>query len=227
MMDVVSRVKPERLYGRRKGRALHKHKAELVRDLLPELQIELPQDGFEPEKLFAGRPSEIWLEIGFGGGEHLAAQAAAHLDKGFIGCEPFINGIAGLLEHVDDAGLSNVRVFPDDARKIIDAMPDGSISRCFVLFPDPWPKKRHIERRFLVKANLDRLARVMKSGAELWFATDVAGLAVWMEEQASAHSAFRQEYKSDLPPEGWVQTRYEQKGIKAGRVPVYFRYVRK
>lgn len=214
----MNTTRPERLYGRRKGRALRKHKAELVRDLLPRLQINLP---------FESKAAEIWLEIGFGGGEHLAAQAGAHPDKTFVGCEPFINGIASLLEHIEEAQLKNVFIFPDDARKLMDTMPDNSLERCFVLFPDPWPKKRHIERRFISKPNLDRLARLLRPGAELRIATDVAALAQWMEEQVSEHPDFKLEYKSNTPPSDWVQTRYEQKGIKAGRSPVYFRYLRK
>lgn len=166
------------------------------------------------------------MEIGFGGGEHLASQAELHPTFTMIGCEPFMNGVAGMLEQIDDKKLSNVRIFPNDARQLLDAMPDNCLSRCFVLYPDPWPKKRHVRRRFVGPENLARLARVLKSGAELRLATDVAPLAEWMENQVSGHPAFKLEYAGCDAPVDWVQTRYEKKGIKAGRTPVYLCYSR-
>lgn len=219
---------PKRLFGRRKGRPLRARQSLLMDALLPRLTFQVPAEGhFVPHALFDEVPQELWLEIGFGGGEHLAAQAAAHPDKGFIGCEPFINGVAMLLGHVDEQGLKNVRVYPDDARRVLDAMPDGTLDRVFVLYADPWPKKRHAERRFIGAENLDRLARTMKSGAQLRLATDVAGLAQWMREQANAHSAFDCVYDGPQPPADWVPTRYEQKGIAAGRQPEYMIFKRK
>jgi len=214
-----------RLYGRRKGRPLHKRKSALVETLLPQLEIKWPTAGvLNPLSLFKFKPKEIWLEVGFGGGEHLTAQAARHPDIGFIGCEPFLNGIASLLEHIDQQHLTNIRVFPDDARKVLDALPDASLSWSFVLYPDPWPKKRHAERRFINAENMQRFARAFKSDAELRLATDVAPLAAWMEERASAHPDFRQTYCGTQPPADWIQTRYEQKGLKAGRSPTYLCY---
>ena len=166
----------------------------------------------------------IALEIGFGGGEHLAAQAAAHPDVGFIGCEPFVNGVAKLLTQIDEQGLKNVRIYPDDARTLMDALPDSCLDMCFVLYADPWPKTRHAERRFIGKENLDRLARIMMAGGELRLATDVAGLAQWMREQVNAHLSFVCLYDGPQAPADWVPTRYEQKGIAAGRTPVYLVY---
>ena len=163
----------------------------------------------------------IFLEIGFGGGEHLAAQAAKNPGAGFIGCEPFVNGVASLLAHIDNQKLTNIRIFPDDARFLLDTLPGASLDGCFVFYPDPWPKKRHVERRFINADNLDRLARVLKPGADLRLATDVAQLADWMREQVTGHTAFKIVYDSPSPPDDWVATRYEQKGVKAGRVPCY------
>jgi tRNA (guanine-N7-)-methyltransferase len=212
-----------RLFGRRKGRPLRARKSALMRDLLPRVAIELPAKGaWDPRALFGTPPAQVWLEVGFGGGEHLAAQAALHSGIGFIGCEPFVNGVASLLEHIDKQKLSNIRVFPDDARTLLDALPDACLDRCFVLYPDPWPKKRHIERRFINSENLDRLARTLKPGAELRLATDVGQLAEWMREQTAAHQAFAPVYDGDTPPPDWGATRYEQKGLKAGRTPHYF-----
>ncbi|MEE3626251.1 tRNA (guanine(46)-N(7))-methyltransferase TrmB [Nitrospirillum sp. BR 11752] len=170
--------------------------------------------------------------MGFGGGEHLAEQAAANPDIGFIGCEPFINGVANLLQHVEAKDLSgNIRICPDDARPILDALPEASVGRVFVLFADPWPKLRHAERRFIGPANLPRLARVLKDGAELRLATDDQQLCRWMLEHAWRYPDF--EWLADkaadwrVPPADWVQTRYEQKALEAGRVPVYLRFRRR
>lgn len=217
-----------RYYGRRKGRPLHKRKAELMRELLPRLAINLPETvgAFAPSSLFAPEPKAVWLEIGFGGGEHLAAQAAVHGDVGFIGCEPFENGVASLLDHIDRQNIANIRIFPDDARLLLDAMPDGCCERCFVLFADPWPKKRHEDRRFIGAENLPRLARILRSGGELLLATDVAQLAGWMRKHVAADPSFTCVYDGGTPPDGWIATRYEQKGVEAGRAPIYLRYRR-
>ncbi len=170
----------------------------------------------------------MWLEIGFGGGEHLAAQAERHPDIGFIGAEPFVNGIASLLTHIEDKKLGNVRIFPDDARRLLDALPEYGIDRCFILFADPWPKARHAERRFIGPENLPRLVRALRENGELHLATDDANLALWMQEHMEASKDFEPVSKpSNQPPPGWVSTRYEQKGIKAGRKPVYSIYRRK
>ena len=186
------------------------------------MHITLPEKNvFDPLALFERRPQAVWLEIGFGGGEHLAAQAAKNPDAGYVGCEPFVNGVASLLAHIDDQELANIRIFPEDARFLLDALPEASLDGCFVLYPDPWPKKRHIERRFINADNLDRLARVLNSGAELRLATDVEQLADWMREQITGHPAFKIGYDSPSPPNDWVATRYEQKGVKAGRAPCY------
>jgi len=225
MIDSLAKPK---LWGRRKGRPLHSHRLSLMDDLLPKLEIPVPSaGGLLPCSLFAPSPQTVWLEIGFGGGEHLAAQAALHPTYGFIGCEPFVNGVASFLKHVEAQALTNVRVFPNDARLIMDAMPDACLDLCFVLFADPWPKKRHQDRRFIGPENLPRLARVLKPGAELRLATDVPVLEAWMRAHANASADFEALHDSSTPPADWIPTRYEEKGRAAGREPVYFIYRRK
>jgi tRNA (guanine-N7-)-methyltransferase len=198
-----------------------------MEELLPQLQITLPNKApLDPRALFPSQPKTIWLEIGFGGGEHLVAQAKANPDIGFIGCEPFVNGVASLLDHVDIAQTENIRILPDDARKLIDLLPDASVARCFVLFADPWPKARHAERRFIGPRNLPHLARILSKSAELRLATDDKNLTGWMKECVDAAPEFELLRHGDTPPPDWVETRYEQKAIKAGRKPVYMTYRR-
>lgn len=175
-------------------------------------------------------PTRVWLEIGFGGGEHLAAQAQRHPDIGFIGCEPFINGVAKLLAAVRDDDLKNVRICDDDARPLLDAMDENSIERAFILFSDPWPKKRHNKRRFINPENLDRLARVLKDGAELCFASDHMDFVAWSLERLRAHPSFvwtaltAADWR--LPPEDWIATRYEEKARARGEKPAYLLFTR-
>ena len=217
-----------RLYGRRKGRPLHVRKSRLMDELLPKLELTLPADGkLDWQNLFTHKPKALWLEIGFGGGEHLAAQALRHPDIGFTGSEPFVNGIASLLDHLDRESIGNVRVFPNDARLLLDALPDASVERCYILFADPWPKAKHAERRFIGSENVPRLARVLKPMGELRLATDDARLADWMLVQMRSSLDFEEIYNAPIPPDDWVPTRYEQKAIKAGRAPVYRAYRRR
>ena len=222
------------LYGRRRGRPLRRRRADLLETLLPAVRLEQAQPGvpLEPAALFPVPVSGVWLEVGFGGGEHLAAQAAAHPEVGIIGCEPFINGVAGLLGHIEQGGLENrVRILADDARPLIDSLPDASIGRCFVLFADPWPKKRHWERRFIGPTNLDRLARILKDGAELRLASDDPGLITWMLDHTWHHPAFewlaRSAHDWRCRSVDWPATRYEEKAITAGRKPVFLRFQRR
>ena len=223
MRDVM--MIPKRLFGRRKGRPLRNGQAALMDTLLPRLALTIPQDGkLDPFGLFGVVPEAVRLEIGFGGGEHLAAQAAANPSIGFMGCEPIVNGVAKLLTQIEAQEIRNIRIFADDARLLLDALPQGSLETCFVLFADPWPKTRHAQRRFIGKENLDRLARVMKSGGQLRLATDVVGLAQWMREQTNAHPDFVCVYDGPQAPADWVPTRYEQKGKAAGREPEYLLY---
>ncbi len=220
---------PRRLYGRRRGRPLRHGQEQTKAALLPQLAIALPEQGqLDPRALFASAPASVWLEIGFGGGEHLAAQAEAHPEIGFIGCEVFENGVARLVAAVARSGLANVRLFDDDARLLLDALTPASIGRVFILFPDPWPKRRHHKRRFVAPATLDRLAELMRPGAELRLATDDRDYLAWMLECATAHPQFR--WLAGRPadwrerPADWPPTRYEEKARAAGRTPAFLRF---
>ena len=219
-----------RFYGRRHGRPLRQAGKTLIDALLPRIAIAQPGEGarIDPAILFPNPVAEVWLEVGFGGGEHLAAQAAAHRDIGLIGCEVFVNGIAALLGHVSRESLDNIRVFPEDARLLFPALPDACLARVFVLFPDPWPKKRHIDRRFIGPENLAELARLMIDGAELRVATDEPVYKEWALEQMAAAQDFTMATKDPTArPEDWPQTRYEAKAIREGRAPIYVSYIRK
>ena len=221
-------LRQRRHFGRRKGPALSAHQAGLLETLLPQLRIEL-KAGRDPRSYFDA-VSEVWLEIGFGGGEHLLWQAEANPNVGLIGAEPYVSGVAKLLSKVAQAPLPNLRLYTEDAGDIIEALPDASLGRVFVLFPDPWPKTRHHKRRFIQMPMLDQLARVMKQGAELRFATDDNDYLVWTLERLSAHRAFQwlastaQEWRAR--PSDWPETRYEAKAIRAGDTCTYLRFAR-
>lgn len=231
-MTEDQQAQAERLYGRRKGRPLRKRRTSLLDTGLPAVAVPLPASGsLDPAALF-GRPVEdVWLEVGFGGGHHLAWQAGQHPAVGLIGCEPFVNGVASLLGLLEDSGLDSVRVHADDARPLLDVLPDASIGRAFVLFADPWPKRRHWERRFIGPANLDRLARVLKDGAQLRLASDDMGLVRWMLAHTLEHPAFvwtaRRPGDWRTRPADWPPTRYEEKALAAGRTPVFLTFVRR
>jgi tRNA (guanine-N7-)-methyltransferase len=185
----------------------------------------------DPTTLFPHSPSAIWLEIGFGSGEHLVEQARRHPEIGFIGSEVFVNGVAALLGHVERLRLSNVRIFDDDARLLLTSLPEASVGRLFLLFPDPWPKARHAKRRFIGPGNLPILAQRLADGAELRIATDDPGYARWTLQ----HLVGREEFSwlasraADWrdPPDDWVETRYQRKAMAAGRRPVFLRFERR
>lgn len=225
---------PDRLissYGRRRGRPLRAGRAALLDEVLPRLAIPAPALGqaLDPRSLFAFEARSIWLEIGFGAGEHLAAQAETHPEIGLIGAEPYINGIAGLLARVHEAGLRNVRLWPDDIRLLLPALPAASIARAFILFPDPWPKARHHKRRLVSPSFLDELARIMAPEAELRFATDDPAYLEWTLERLTAHPAFAALTAGPAEwytrPADWPATRYEAKGL-AGHPPAFLRFRR-
>ncbi len=219
-----------RLYGRRQAFRLRDRQDRLVRELLPQLEIHMPEEGaFDPGALFPGKDG-VWLEIGFGGGEHLAWQAEHNPNVGMIGCEPFINGTAKLLSKIEDLGIENIRILPGDARPLLEHLPEASIARAFLLFPDPWPKSRHHKRRFVQTWVLDELARVLKDGAEFRVASDIPGYVAWTLERVMPHPAFEwtAECAADWRnrPEDWPGTRYEAKAIRAGRRPAYLKFRR-
>jgi tRNA (guanine-N7-)-methyltransferase len=221
-----------RSYGRRFGRSLKPSRRRLLDEVLPDLRVPLTDaGGVDPRALFPGRPEAIWLEVGFGAGEHLAAQAEAHPEVGVIGCEPFVNGVASLLARIEDRRLTNVRLLDDDARIIIDRLAEASIARVFVLFADPWPKARHAKRRFIRPEVLDALSRIMADGAELRFASDDMDYIRWALERLLGHPAFAwtagrpDDWRG--PPPGWCETRYEAKAKAAGRPCVYLTFRRR
>lgn len=221
-------------FGRRKGKALRPGRARLMADFLPLVAVPPPGDPAlaEPAGLF-GRPvSRLWLEIGFGGGEHLAGQAAANPDVGIIGCEAFVNGVARLLAHIAGTPAADtVRVHSGDARLLLPCLPDACLDRVFLLFPDPWPKPRHAKRRFTCPENLAVLARLMKDGAELRVASDDMTYIRFTLEMATRHPDFA--WTAEGPddwltrPADWIPTRYEEKALRAGRVPIVLSFVRR
>lgn len=216
---------PQRfLYGRRKGRKL-KGGRKAALESLPALAIPPGDTALDPDALFRRPVRDVWLEIGFGAGEHLAAQAAAHPDIGFIGAEPFENGVAALLARVQAEQLANVRVFPDDARLLLARLPGASIGRLFVLFPDPWPKARHHKRRIVGPATIPAFARILKPGAELRFASDDAAYVEWTLEHMAAAPDFA--LASRTRGADWPETRYEAKARAAGAVCSYLTFVRR
>lgn len=218
-------------YGRRRGRPLRSGRAALIASLLPRLEIPPPAAGvtLDLRRLFPVPVEAVWLEVGFGGGEHLAGQAEAHRTIGFIGAEPYVNGLAGLLTRARDARLENLRLWPQDIRLLLPAFPARSVGRVFVLFPDPWPKARHHKRRLIARPFLDELARVLSPGAELRLATDDPDYAAWMQEQVASHPAFEPVGWSEMHrrPDDWVVTRYETKALAQGRAPFYLRAARR
>ena len=218
------------LHGRRRGKTLRAHHQRLVDELLPRLKVDVSKP-IEPATLFPFTPEALWLEIGFGGGEHLAFRAEENPKTGFVGCEPFVNGVAKLLAEVDARGLENVRLHDDDARDVLDALPEASVERIYLLYPDPWPKKKHKKRRFVSDDNLARFARVLKDGGLFHFASDIPDYVRWTLAHTVRHAEFDwlAERPADWrqPFEGWPGTRYEEKALKAGRVPSYLTYRRR
>ena len=224
---------PRRIvYGRRKGRRLRAGQRERLEGSANTVRFEVPESGrLAPADLFPNARPDYWLEIGFGAGEHLAEQATLHPDLGFLGAEVFENGVVRLLGEIERRGLANIRVLMDDARLLLRALPDRSLGRVFILFPDPWPKVHHHKRRMVSPATLDQLARIMKDGAELRLATDDPGYLRWMLELVPVHPAF--EWLARGPdgwrerPADWPETRYERKALAAGRRPYFLRFRRR
>jgi tRNA (guanine-N7-)-methyltransferase len=221
-----------RFWGRHRGHRLSPSQQRLIDDVLPRLAVALDADrSLDPARLFVPAPVAVWLEIGFGGGEHLAAQAARHPAIGFIGCEPYINGVAQLLARIRDRQLGNVRVFADDAHRLLAALPERSLARIFLLFPDPWPKRRHHKRRFIRPETVAVFARLLAAGGELQVATDHPELGRWTLFHVLAHGDFAWPAQSAAdwlrPPAGWVETRYEAKARTDGSAIYYLRFFRR
>jgi tRNA (guanine-N7-)-methyltransferase len=218
-------------FGRRKGHPLRAHQAALYETLLPKLALDLSRPA-PPDlrALFAVPVDEVRLEIGFGGGEHLIAQALANPRTGFIGSEPFVNGMAKALASIEQHGLQNIRLSAGDATHLIGWMPAGSIGRIDLLYPDPWPKRRHWKRRFVQDDSLARLARLLKPGGEFRFASDIAGYVSWVLARAlrSDQIEWTAECADDWrkPWADFAGTRYEAKAKREGRTPAYLSFRR-
>ncbi len=216
-----------KFYGRVKGKAFRKKQQERMDALLPRIQIQGVEQGAVDLPASFGNANPVWLEIGFGAGEHLAHQAAQNLDVNFVGSEPYLNGVAAALRHIEEGGLQNVRLHPSDVRDLFDALPDDSFERIYLLYPDPWPKARHAERRFMHPDNLRDMARLLKRGGELRVASDIPEYIEHGLEAAAGNADFgRIEHDIHTPWEGWFRTRYEAKAVREGRTPHYLRFER-
>jgi tRNA (guanine-N7-)-methyltransferase len=180
--------------------------------------------------LFDPSVPEVWLEIGFGGGEHLLAMAERHPHIGFVGCEPFINGAVKLLSAIEQRQIRNIRIHDGDAVDLIRLLPENSVDRIYLLYPDPWPKRRHNKRRFVSAERLASLARILKPGGMFRFASDIDDYVGWTQALTRQTGSFRWvAARADdwrLPWDGWVRTRYEQKAIREGRIPSYLTFER-
>ncbi len=233
-MNTASR--PHRnFYGRRKGKHLKASQEGYLEEDLAALSPGPVDWDVNPDRvpldlkaLFGGKP--VWLEIGFGGGEHLVHQASANPDVGIIGCEPYINGVAMLLGKIRKANVDNLAVYPGDVRDMFDVLPEASIDRAFLLYPDPWPKARHHRRRFVTEEHLAPLVRVLKPGAIFRVATDIPDYVRQTLEQVPGHGF---EWLAEGPDhwrvawDDWISTRYEQKALREGRVPHYLTFRKK
>ena len=219
-----------RLYGRSSGHKLRKGQAALVEELLP--QIAVSEEGVVTSRTLFGDDRPLHLEIGFGAGEHLAYRAALLPDHGFIGCEPFLNGVATALGHIKEQTLGNVRLHMGDALDVLRRVPDAALSFVYLLHPDPWPKARHAKRRMANDGPIDLIAAKLKPGGELRIATDHPVYIDWMLMVMQRH-AIDYEWLAERPadwlkyPGGWPETRYAAKARREGRVPHQFRYRRR
>ncbi|UIJ45809.1 tRNA (guanosine(46)-N7)-methyltransferase TrmB [Sphingomonas cannabina] len=216
------------LYGRRSGHKLRAGQAALVEELLP--RVSVPETGPLDARTLFGDDRPLELEIGFGAGEHLAGQAAARPGTGFIGCEPFLNGVVGALGHIRDGGLDNVRLHMGDAIEVIDRLSDASLERVYLLHPDPWPKARHAKRRMVNHGPLDLIAAKLKPGGEFRLGTDDPTYCRWsmMVMDQRRDFAWQARHPRDFltRPDDWPETRYERKARRQGHEVWYFRYLR-
>jgi tRNA (guanine-N7-)-methyltransferase len=222
--------RPRAFFGRRSGKRLHSGQDRLFREVLPALEIEPGDAPLDLDALSPGR-SRLALEIGYGGGEHLAREALTHPDTFYIGAEVFSGGIAKMVEAIHAEKIGNIRLFTDDALKLLLRLPDARLDEVFLLYPDPWPKTRHHKRRFVSPTTLDELARVLKPGGKFYFATDIEDYANWTLAQILRRPAFQFEPRAPgswhEPYPSWQPTRYEAKARLEGRLlSFYFAFER-
>jgi tRNA (guanine-N7-)-methyltransferase len=227
---VSLKASPDRLYGRQRTHALRPRQRLLLAETLPRMRFSTPDD---PGACFAARPARIWLEVGFGGGEHARALVAAHADVGLIACEVFEQGLCSLLASLVAEGAEatgalpgNLRIWDDDGRALLRALPEGCVDRLYLMFPDPWPKARHAKRRFVHPETLALAASRMRVGAEFRIASDDPTYQAWVAEIMDAQKLFRAESVVTERPEGWPTTRYEAKALQAERQPRYWVFSR-
>jgi tRNA (guanine-N7-)-methyltransferase len=218
-----------RLYGRSSGHKLRRGQQELIDKLLP--QIEVRSEGEVSARALFGNERVLHFEIGFGSGEHLADRADMLPDHGFVGAEPFLNGVAGALAHIRDKGLRNVRLWRGDGLEILQRIPDGALSFVYLLHPDPWPKARHSKRRMVNDRPIDLFAAKLKPGGEFRLATDDPTYLTWSLMIMQRHHQqfdWLAERPCDFlePSGGWIETRYGAKSRREGRQPYYLRYRR-
>ena len=219
-------------YGRHHGKTLRSSQKTYLEQDLERLRPPGTSHADNPNRTpvdptrFFGDARPLWLEIGFGGGEHLVHMAALNPDVGIVGCEPFVNGVAMLLGKIRTAGVANLRVHPEDVRDLFDMLPDACIAKTFLNYPDPWPKARHHRRRFVTQNHLMPLARVMQRGAEFRIATDIDDYVRQTLEEVP-QAGFELITQTATPWEDWISTRYEQKAIREGRPQHYLTYRRK
>lgn len=204
-------------YGRRKGKPLRRHHIDLMETLLPQVAVNIATP-------LEGSGDRRWLEIGFGGGEHLAHQAALNPGITILGAEPYLNGVAKLMAEIEERKLTNVHVHYGDARVLLEALPDACFERAYLLYPDPWPKARQNKRRFVNPENLAQIHRVLKPHGQFWFASDIEDYVAWTREHVSAHAGFIEEGDPSQPFQNWTRTRYEAKAVREGRGSAYLRF---
>lgn len=227
-------LEPRAFFGRKSGKRLLKGQLELFDKLLPKLNIDLPstpEGMLDPKSLFNNK-QKIIIEIGYGGGEHLAQKAKQNPKIGFIGCEVYSGGIGKLLQQIDQSKIENIRLYCDDGIKLLNILATSSIDEIYLLYPDPWPKKKHNKRRFISKMTLDAMARVIKENGYFHFATDIEDYANWTLAHILRHEDFSLELKEPnswhQAFDGWLPTRYEKKARKEGRnKSFYFSFKRK
>ncbi len=228
--DKVMEEKKSAFFGRRKGKPLSPRQQALLDKRLPDLLLDPTVPIKDAKSLFDEPRQAIWMEIGFGGAEHMSYQAMENPQVGLIGCEPFVNGVSKAVDQIAAHDIQNIRLYNEDAAHVLDWLPKGSIDKLFLLYPDPWHKKRHWKRRFVSHHNLERIIRVLKPGGIFRFASDIADYVDWTLEHIEKHPKFRElgasKEQRQQPYLDWKRTRYEAKAYREGRIPQYLEFER-